>query len=219
MKKSFQLRIMASKEGKALSSKAAYSHNSLQVIPIILILMLVSSTSIATAGQEAEALLNWKASIDNNTSFSLLSSWIGNSICNWEGIACNNFGSITQINLTSSGLRGINNLTGSIPEAIENLSSLTFLALAFNNFSCAIPSTIGNLTSLKVLYLNANQLSGSIPPEVGKLKFITDLGLVDNKLNGSLPLEMNNFTFLKELWMSNNNFSGSIPQDMHRHST
>ncbi|MCI92136.1 receptor protein kinase-like protein, partial [Trifolium medium] len=37
---------------------------------------------------EADALLKWKASLDNQSK-ALLSSWnIGNNPCGWEGIAC-----------------------------------------------------------------------------------------------------------------------------------
>jgi hypothetical protein len=55
---------------------------------------------------EAEALLQWKASLDNQSQ-SLLSSWVGISPCiNWIGITCDNSGSVTNLTLESFGLRG-----------------------------------------------------------------------------------------------------------------
>ncbi|XP_068336360.1 MDIS1-interacting receptor like kinase 2-like [Pyrus communis] len=209
MKKSSQLKIMASKEEKALSPKAAYSQNSLQVIRIILILMLVSSASTATAGQEAEALLNWKASLDNNKSLSLLPSWIGNSTCNWEGISCNNFGSITQINLTSSGLRGT-----LLDFGFSSFPSLMSLNLSHNTIFGTIPLEIGFLKSLRTLDLTGNNINGSIPHEVGMLGNLTFLSLHDNKLSGNFPIEICMLSSLSVLDVGINNLTGSIPEEI-----
>ncbi len=47
-----------------------------------------AASSVAAAGTAAEALLEWKASLDNKNQ-SLLSSWVGDHPCNnnWVGIA------------------------------------------------------------------------------------------------------------------------------------
>ena len=58
--------------------------------------------------KEAEALLNWKASVDNQNK-SLLSSWVGDRPCNnWVGITCDDeleLG-VTRLNLSSFRLKG-----------------------------------------------------------------------------------------------------------------
>ncbi|KAF3955766.1 hypothetical protein CMV_019054 [Castanea mollissima] len=56
--------------------------------------------------KEAEALLNWKASLDNQNK-SLLSSWVGDRPCiNWVGITCDDLElGVTRLNLSSSGLK------------------------------------------------------------------------------------------------------------------
>nr|POE79249.1 hypothetical protein CFP56_15191 [Quercus suber] len=81
---------------------------------LIIILVLASSsqfaisspfaTSPSNMGPEAEALLEWKASLDNHSQFQL-SSWVGNVPCQWVGISCNNFSSISHINLIGSALK------------------------------------------------------------------------------------------------------------------
>ncbi|CAI8605235.1 unnamed protein product [Vicia faba] len=55
--------------------------------------------------READALLKWKESFDNHSKL-LLSSWIGNNPCGWEGITCDHESkSINQVNLTNIGLK------------------------------------------------------------------------------------------------------------------
>ena len=46
-----------------------------------------------------------------------------------------------------------NNLTGSIPPSLGNLTSLQELKLQKNAFSGSIPSSLGNLKALRFLYV------------------------------------------------------------------
>ncbi|KAF3443489.1 hypothetical protein FNV43_RR13172 [Rhamnella rubrinervis] len=177
--------------------------------------------STTTRRQQSEALLIWKASLDNDNT-SLLSSWVGNSACHWVGIVCDDISSVRHVNLTGYGLKGNltilslrdNDLCGRIPEEIGMLKSLSVLELRKNNLTGSIPASIGNLTKLTKMYMMHNQLYGSIPPEIGKLKLLTHVGFVANQLNGSIPLEMNNLTYLKFVILSENKFSGYLPQNV-----
>lgn len=56
-----------------------------------------------------------------------------------------------------------NNLQGTIPGTISDLTNLEKLRLYKNNLLGSIPTVIGNLTNFKVLNLRHNQLSGPIP--------------------------------------------------------
>jgi Leucine-rich repeat (LRR) protein len=107
-----------------------------------------------------------------------------------------------------------NQLTGSIPSEIGNLTNLTYLNLSNNQLSGSIPSEIGNLTNLTTLGLGSNQLTGSIPPEMWNLTNLTQLGLDDNQLTGSIPSEIGNLTNLTYLNLSNNQLSGIIPDEI-----
>ena len=73
-----------------------------------------------------------------------------------------------------------NQLTGSIPPEIGNLTNLNYLSLSFNQLTDSIPPKIGNLTNLTYLDLSNNQLTGSIPPKIGNLTNLDYFGLLSN---------------------------------------
>jgi Leucine-rich repeat (LRR) protein len=83
-----------------------------------------------------------------------------------------------------------NQLTGSIPPEIGNLTNLTSLNLYSNDITGSIPSEIGNLTNLTSLYLSYNDLSGPIPPEIGNLTNLRVLELTNNQLSGEIPVSI-----------------------------
>jgi len=187
----------------------------------------------AEGNKEAEALLKWKASLDDNHSQSVLSSWVGSSPCKWLGITCDNSGSVADFNLPHFGLRGTlqsfnfssfpnlltlnlrnNSLYGTIPLEIGLLTRLNVLYLDKNNLTGLIPSSIGNLRNLSILNIVENNLSGSIPREIGQLESLVELSLHTNNLNGSLPPEMNKLTHLMILHLLSNNFTGHLPRDL-----
>jgi len=124
---------------------------------------------------------------------------------NYMKVVCEN-GHITGLSLHNE------QLSGSIPSEIGNLSYLKYLYLYSNQFTGSIPPEIGNLTNLETLDLKNNQLSGSIPPEIGNLTNLKKLDLKMNQLSGSIPKEIGNLKKLEYLYLSENHLSGSIPK-------
>jgi len=113
--------------------------------------------AVAEGKKEAEALLKWKASLDDNHSQSVLSSWVGSSPCKWLGITCDNSGSVADFSLQHFGLRGTLHSFN-----FSSFPNLLTLNLRNNSLYGTIPLEIGLLTSLNFLYLDKNNLTGRI---------------------------------------------------------
>ena len=107
-----------------------------------------------------------------------------------------------------------NDLSGSIPETIGNLANLIVLSLELNELSGPIPETIGNLANLIVLSLESNELSGLIPESIGDLTDLQELKLFGNDLTGSIPDTIGNLSNLQSLYLYNNKLSGTIPESL-----
>ena len=68
-----------------------------------------------------------------------------------------------------------------------------------NQLTGTIPEELGNLTNLKSLYLSDNKLAGTIPEELGNLTNLEFLSLFDNQLTGMIPEELGSLINLKSL--------------------
>mmetsp|Transcript_22704 Transcript_22704/g.49202 ORF Transcript_22704/g.49202 Transcript_22704/m.49202 type:complete len:856 (-) Transcript_22704:106-2673(-) len=135
---------------------------------------------------------------------------------------------------------GSNDITGSLPSELGNLSSLRSLHVEENDLSGSLPlefagmdvlnelhaygnkisgsipiqiGFLGFFSELKVLYLDGNEITGTIPPSVSNMKNLVDLYLHHNKLEGTLPDALPKLPALKNLRLNDNNLSGTIPAD------
>ena len=136
------------------------------------------------------------------------SNWlVTTTVDDWYGVEVDS-GHIISVSLE------YNNLTGTIPTQIGNLSNLQYLYLYGNNLSGSIPTQLGNLSNLQRLYLLDNLLSGEIPPELGNLTNLLSLQLFDNQLTGTIPSQLGNLTNLQSLDLGRNQLSGSIPPEL-----
>ena len=136
--------------------------------------------------------------------------WNGKSYWNWgsdQPLALW-YGVMTDENGVTD-IPYMNDVQGSLPEEIWNLTNLTTLQLV-GDFTGTIPNDIGNLTHLKRLYLDGN-LSGTIPASIGNLVNLEELDLRENLLTGSIPENITSLTKLKSLSLYNNNLTGNIP--------
>lgn len=112
--------------------------------------------------------------------------------CSWYGVECG-WGYVTKLRL------GANQLSGSIPMELGNLSQLTELGLEFNQLTSSIPTELVNLAQLTWLNLAFNQLTGSLPTEIGELTQLTELYLFFNQLSGEFPSSITNLVNLTTL--------------------
>ncbi len=124
-------------------------------------------------------------------------------VSTWHGVTMNADGcNVLELNLSN------NNLVGTIPVEIGELSALTRLLLHTNQLSGNIPPEIANATELRQIWLFSNQLSGTLPPEIGTLGELTHLGIGGNQLTGNIPVSYGNLSNLAFLALKNNDLSG-----------
>ncbi|KAK8947852.1 putative inactive leucine-rich repeat receptor-like protein kinase [Platanthera guangdongensis] len=179
------------------------------------LLFLLFLTSVAAAGDdhgitgdEADALLVFKASLTNASALSSWSSTNG-SPCSpastWNGIACD-AGSVASLRLAGLGLSGRIDV-----EALARLPGLRSISLNGNSFSGQIPP-FSRLQALKSIYLSGNSFSGPIPNDFFSAAYhLKKLWLSSNAFEGSIPPSLAKAVSLMELHLEGNRFSGSIP--------
>ena len=129
------------------------------------------------------------------------------TIDDWCGVTVTN-DHVTQLLLNR------NNLTGTIPTELENLTNLQYLQLTANQLTGTIPIELGNLTNLENLQLTANQLTGTIPIELGNLTNLNTLSPSKNNLTGTIPSQLGNLTSLQYLYLNENELTGTIPTEL-----
>ena len=126
-----------------------------------------------------------------------------NPISTWHGVTVED-GRVISLSLAQ------NNLTGTIPSELGNLTELKHLNLAANELSGPIPATLGNLNGLEVLYLDNNELTGAIPSELGNLVDLKQLSLYQNQLTGEIPSDLGNLADLTVLNLYQNQLTEEI---------
>ncbi len=126
--------------------------------------------------------------------------------CSWYGIACNDSGNVTDLNLGGNNGQKFG-VVGALSPAIGDLSYLRWLTLTENEIT-NLPAAIGNLTRLVGFSIWNNQLT-TLPPEIGSLTRLGWASFSNNRLT-TLPPEIGNLADLTWLSLSGNQLS-SLP--------
>ncbi|MBZ5586965.1 MAG: leucine-rich repeat domain-containing protein [Acidobacteriia bacterium] len=171
---------------------------------------VAQSIGVQAAGipnAERRALLDLYIST-NGAGWTNKTNWNGaaGTECTWFGVTCDDGATTVQY----LGLSN-NNLTGSLPTTLGNLTNLQFFYLSTNKLAGSIPTQLGSLSKLQYLWLNGNKLTGSIPTQLGNLTSLQHLDLGDNQLSGGIPTQLGNLTNLQDLSLYANQLTGSIP--------
>ncbi|XP_057754836.1 receptor-like protein 6 [Arachis stenosperma] len=147
-------------------------------------------------------------------------------------------GIFSLANLTSLNFGENQNLQGTLPASIGNLTNLAHLALEDNSFHGEIPRSLFGLEKLADLFLYSNFFEGRLALDMFlKLKMLNTLDLTLNKLslfsqnravnvtilppiqwlglgqcnlNGEIPTWIMNLTTLNHLYLHGNNLQGEI---------
>ncbi|KAG6653324.1 hypothetical protein CIPAW_05G068300 [Carya illinoinensis] len=96
-----------------------------------------------------------------------------------------------------------NQLIGSIPSELRELSQLRFLNLLNNSLRGSIPISFQNLRSMESLDLSHNKLSGTIPSELVGLTSVSAFSVAYNNLSGRIPFERQFSTFTNQCYEGN----------------
>ena len=131
--------------------------------------------------------------------------WLAtNTPCTWLGITCTR-DHVSHISLF------YNQLTGTLPPELGNLSELISLDISSNQLVDPLPAQLGSLAKLRNISLAHNQIGGAIPAILGKMKSLDTLNLSHNQFSGLIPEELGNLSNLTQLYLSHNKLSGPIP--------
>jgi len=125
--------------GRALSKIFSF----LAVAAFCLLNANLSYSQIPQSEREALIALYYATNGDNWTNKTGWNGAVGTE-CDWYGVTCSG-GDLTELALAS------NNLVGTIPSGLGDLTTLTTLQLGSNSLSGSIPTELGNLTALEYL--------------------------------------------------------------------
>ncbi|MFC1543432.1 leucine-rich repeat domain-containing protein, partial [Candidatus Neomarinimicrobiota bacterium] len=130
----------------------------------------------------------------NGINWSDQTNWLtAATISEWYGVT------VTEDRVTGLDLSG-NNLSGSLPSTISDLTALDTLNLAANQLTGTIPTALNNLTYLRLLRLDNNQFTGAV--NIGEQWDMQSLYLNDNQLDDLTSL--GSFEVLDTLAVENN---------------
>ena len=127
-------------------------------------------------------------------------------VCKWRGVVCVG-ANLTDIDLVN------NNLTGTLPPDLANITSIQRLYLSENRLTGPLPPQWSAMKQLVELRLRYNQLNGTLPRNWSGMKSITELDLAKNQLSGPLPPQWCLMSQLRNLMLSFNTLNGTLPAE------
>ncbi|XVE80992.1 hypothetical protein DITRI_Ditri15bG0026600 [Diplodiscus trichospermus] len=110
-----------------------------------------------------------------------------------------------EVEIVFSTKRSVYNYTGNI------LNFFSGIDLSCNQLLGTIPPELGNLSEIQALNLSHNNLTGPIPSSFSKFKHIESLDLSYNNLNGRIPSQLTELNTLSVFTVAHNNLSGPLP--------
>ncbi|KAM3238929.1 hypothetical protein P3L10_013962 [Capsicum annuum] len=104
-----------------------------------------------------------------------------------------------------------------IPEGIGNLHNTNLLGIQYNQLTGSIPFTIFNISRIEVIAFTGNRLSGNLPNGFCYgFPILKGLYLSTNKLRGHMPTSLSSCSQLQILSLSENEFDGPIHSEIGR---
>ena len=104
-----------------------------------------------------------------------------------------------------------NNLRGTIPESVRNLTRLVEFNLSYNLLTGGIPEGIACCEGLEMLYIQWNRLNLALPRALGQLPHLKHLYLDHNLIAGEIPENIGESVNVRRINLANNQISGKVP--------
>jgi len=169
--------------------------------------------------------VNW----NNNT------NWLSNeSVSTWHGVTVAG-NKVTKLDFYDNNLTGTlppeigdltdlqylsffigNSINGTLPPEVGNLTELRVLSFEYNNFTGEIPASYANLTKLRGFWFNNNQLSENVPDFLSTLNSLVFIDVSYNNFQGDLP-DLTGLPILRYVNINNNHFYSSDFSDQYNH--
>jgi hypothetical protein len=177
------------------------------LLSLIMPTLFITSVASQVSEQDSLALVALYQST-NGPDWVVDSNWLSDKpVGQWHGVQVGN-GRVIHLFMF------YNNLTGTLPEAIGDLTGVTYLGLWCNKLSGMIPSSIGNLTMLSHFNISCNEMSGTFPPEFANCQSLLGIVAYQNKFEGSFPQPILQLTALRQLELGSNLFTGPLPPEL-----
>ena len=126
-------------------------------------------------------------------------------VCSWYGIRCHG-AELTDIILSD-------NLTGTLPAELANITSIQRIELAANNLYGPLPREWSKMSQIRVLNLYSNRINGTLPPEWSAMQKLEQLDLESNRIAGSLPPDWGKMSRIQALLLGSNRINGTMPPE------
>lgn len=172
------------------------------ILPLLVLVAL--GCSHAQVSQQDSMALVALYNATNGSEWTVADNWLsGQPVGEWHGIVVNN-GRVEQIYLHD------NNLSGTLPSEIGDLTSLNRIDICCNLIGGEIPESIGNLTALELLDIYVNEFTGTFPDSLANCQALQSVVAYKNDFSGGFPSVFFELPNLVRLELGSNEFSGPL---------
>jgi len=138
--------------------------------------------------------------------------------CAWNGVLISSTGGLLDFGLVctrqSNRAWGLYldamNITGTLPEELNALTTLNSIDFNFNDdLTGPFPSALCAMTNIQAISLGYNQMNGNLPTCINELTDLRLLFLPNTNMGGNLP-SMDRMISLEKIFLDDNQFVGDI---------
>ncbi|TYI08233.1 hypothetical protein ES332_A10G285000v1 [Gossypium tomentosum] len=120
--------------------------------------------------------------------------------------ALGNLSSMEELYFTYNALSGV------LPEALGRLTNLTQFSADENAISGIIPTAMFNLSNIIAFSIRGNEIQGTLDPNLAiTMPYVGALSVWGNRIYGEIPISISNASNLYQLQLDGNRLSGNVP--------